>query len=70
MESREDPEEISVVDDEEAEVQAPATGNNQLKVQVHVDPNEMSAVEYAAAVAKLITVENDEIRNTARTIAH
>ena len=70
MESREDPELISVVDDEEAEVQAPATDGNQLKVLVHADPNEMTAAEYAVAVTKLIAVENDEVKNSARTIAH
>ena len=35
MESREDPEIISVVDNVEAEVQAPTTEGSQLKVLVH-----------------------------------
>ena len=69
VETREDPEIISV-DDAEVEVQAPPADGNQLKVLVHnVDVDEMSAVEYTAAVIRLIAVNDTEVKNSARTIA-
>ena len=71
VEVMEDPDLITVQNVQGQDVPSSPTVGGQLKVMVHnpEEADEMPAVEYTAAVARLIAVSNTEVKNMARKIA-
>ena len=71
VEVMDDPELITVQNAQGQDVPSSPTVGDQLKVMVHnfEEADEMPAVEYTAAVARLIAVSNPEVKNMARKIA-